>query len=325
MLTDSPIWLHTGRKTKMPRVSVVIPTFNRERYVRGALESVLKQTFRDLEIIVCDDGSTDKTVEIVRSIRNDAGLPFRIEMLPFNLGVSAARNKAISLAKGEWIAFLDSDDSWKVDKLEKQVAFLDDHPDFIGVGCNFENVQSGGSLSSQYGPYYFPDASSELFQLLYDCYITTSCFMVKKDTLILAGLFDLSLKNSEDRDLWWRLPALGRIGYINEPLVRYRIHDASVSKRRSGESCKTYIPVVEKTLWYYKDSLTVQERRKIMSRSHLMVAYDAAEGNCFLLSVKHALLAMLFGKHLLSAGKHIVFAAFLFFRQALQAASAGKQ
>ena len=290
----------------MPRVSVIIPTFNRENRVGIAIQSVLDQTYQDLEIIACDDGSTDKTVEVLTSIQKKSKLPVRIEVLPYNLGVSAARNKAIYLAEGELIAFLDSDDSWKPEKLEKQIRFLDRNPEFIGVGCNIEFLNKLSNTNCQIGSNYLLDSSKELFQLLYECCIITSCFLVKKEALILAGLFDLRLKKSEDRDLWWRLPRLGRIGYLNEPLVNYLVHEANISNMMNNETGETYIPAIKRTIWYWRDKLTAEEIRKIYSISHLMVALDATGRNYYFLSVRHAVTAMLYGNHIVAATKLII-------------------
>jgi len=291
---------------RIPRVSVIIPTYNREEYVQVAIESVLQQTYRDLEIIVCDDGSTDNTVEVLKSIQARSDLPIIIDVLPYNLGVSAARNRAIFLSHGELIAFLDSDDSWKPDKLEKQVAFLDEHPDFIGVGCKLERIKKDDKLSKPSDTIKPLDPSKELFQLLYRCYITTSCFLVKKDALILAGLFDLRLRKSEDRDLWWRLPRLGRLGYINEPLVNYLAHKSNLSHTMNKVTGETYIPSIKRTVCYWKDKLTKKEIRKILSISHLLVAIDASGKKYYFLSVRHAVAAMLYGHHIIHSLKHIV-------------------
>ena len=290
----------------MPRVSVVIPTFNREGFVRIAIDSVLKQTYRDLEVIVCDDGSTDNTVEVVKSIQAVAELPIRLEVLPVNLGVSAARNKAISLAHGELIGFLDSDDSWLPQKLEKQVNFLDRNPDFVGVGCRGEFIAENRGLDRVYSPNLELNQSSEIFQMLYEPYINSSSVLVKKDALELAGLFDMALRTSEDRDLWWRLPRLGRIGFLNEVLVRLVSHDSNASNALCGMTSKTYIPVVKKTVWYWRDKLTGEETRKILSRAHLLAGYDAAEGGSYLSCIRHAATAMLYGQHVSEAIKLIL-------------------
>ena len=284
---------------------MVIPTYNRADCVQVAIQSVLQQTYRNLEIIVCDDGSTDNTVEVVKSIQTVSELLIRIEILPYNLGVSAARNRAIFSAQGELIAFLDSDDSWLPEKLNKQVNFLDSNPGYIGVACALENQVVGRKLN-KYKLINNFNSSDDIFQFLFSCSITTSCFLVKKDALILAGLFDLTLKCSEDRDLWWRLPRLGRIGFIDEPLVKYLRHSNSLSKSHASIVGKTYIPVVAKTVWYWRDKLTKKQQRKIISNAHLTVAYDACSSGKIFLSIKHSLIAMLYNNHFSQAIKLIV-------------------
>lgn len=290
----------------MPRVSVVIPTFNRSDYVQKAIQSVFHQTYRDLEIIVCDDGSTDNTVETVKSMQIGSELPIKIEVLPFNLGASAARNKGVFLADGELIAFLDSDDIWKPHKLEKQVAFLDNNKEFIGVGCENEIVDKGGKQINTYRQSISLNYSNELFHILYKCYIVTSSFLVKKDALILAGLFDLRLKVSEDRDLWWRLPKIGRVGFLNEPLISYRMHDKRLSKSMAAVTGEAYIPAIIRSVSYWKDKLTKKEKRKIMSNAHLLVAHDAALAGAFFLSIKHAVKVISYRENLLKAIKIVL-------------------
>ena len=108
----------------MPRVSVVIPTYNRREYVQEAIDSVLAQSYTDYELIVVDDGSNDSTGEALHSRYGDR---LAYEWRP-NAGVSAARNRGLELARGEFIAFLDSDDVWLPQKLQQQVAFLDESP-----------------------------------------------------------------------------------------------------------------------------------------------------------------------------------------------------
>jgi glycosyltransferase involved in cell wall biosynthesis len=290
----------------MPRVSVIIPSYNRADYVQVAIQSVLQQTYQDLEIIVCDDGSTDNTVGVVKSIQAGSNLPIIIERLPYNLGVSAARNRGIFLAHGELIAFLDSDDSWKPEKLEKQINFLDNNPEFIGVGCNLEVVSYDNRFLKKYKPMTGLNSSNELFWLLYSCYITTSCFVVKRNPLLLAGLFDIRLNASEDRDLWYRLPRFGRLGYLEETLVSYRKHASSISNTLSHLTGETYIPVILKTIWYWKDKLSKKQQQQIISNAHLLVAHDAASAGKLFLSIKHSLIAMLYRNHFSQAFKLII-------------------
>ena len=105
-------------------ISVIIPTYNRFTFLKNAIDSVLAQTFQEFELIVVDDGSTDETPKLISSYGNKLRV-----ITQANQGPSAARNRGIEAAKGKWIAFLDSDDVWKLDKLEKQVQFIKDHPE----------------------------------------------------------------------------------------------------------------------------------------------------------------------------------------------------
>ena len=288
-----------------PKVSVVIPTFNRSRFIQRAIQSVERQTYLDLEIIVCDDGSTDDTVDVVKAMQTNSCFPIRLEILPRNLGVSAARNWAIFKAQGELIAFLDSDDTWKPEKLKKQVDFLEANTRFVGVGCNIEVFWEDGSRNPVFGQPPDLDEHNELFKLIYQCYITTSCFLVRKDALILAGLFDLRLRSSEDRDLWWRLPKFGRIGFLNEPMTNYIVHGTRLSTILSKATAKTYIPAVMRTLWYWRDELTKEQARQILSMVHLMVATDASASGMKLSCIRHALTTFYYGYQRIAAVKKI--------------------
>src|SRR5262249_35270201 len=118
--------------TTLPKVTVVIPVYNREKYVRDAIDSILVQTFPDFELLVIDDGSTDRSREVVQSYHDP-----RIHLVcnGTNLGVPKTRNLGIQLARGEYLAFLDSDDWAYPERLGKQVAFLDSHPDYAAVGA----------------------------------------------------------------------------------------------------------------------------------------------------------------------------------------------
>lgn len=280
---------------KLPKVSVIIPTFNRSGLIQRAINSVFQQTYRSIEIIVCDDGSTDNTVEVVKAMQSYAELPLRLEILPCNLGVSAARNRGIFLAQGELIAFLDSDDIWIPEKLAKQVAFLDADSSYIGVGGGVAFIKEDSSSEVGYSKDPCLNELNELFKLFYECYISTSCFLVKKDALVMAGLFDLRLKSSEDRDLWWRLPSFGRIGFINEPLISYLIHENKLSNSLCNVTGKTYIPSIMKTVWYWRDKLTKKQIRQILAKAHLLVACDASEAKNQFNCIKHAVMTIYYG------------------------------
>ena len=127
------VQLNQGDKTMVPLISIIMPTYNRAGYIEEALDSIKKQTFTDYEIIVVDDGSTDNTREILE--KHEEIRCFYVD----HMGIAGARNTAVKAARGKWIAFLDSDDLWKEDKLLKQVDYLHLHPDCRIVYTEFSN------------------------------------------------------------------------------------------------------------------------------------------------------------------------------------------
>ena len=290
----------------MPKVSVVIPTYNRAHLIRRAVQSVFDQNWRDLEVIIVDDGSIDGTVDVVRELQASSELPFRVEVLPKNLGVSAARNRGIMIAEGEFVAFLDSDDIWKPEKLEKQIDFLSKNKDHIGVSTSIELIKKNNETEVFHRNTTPITEENEVFKMLYQCYVITSSFVVRRDALILAGLFDIRLKSSEDRDLFWRLMGLGRIGYIHEPLIGYLVHDENLSNEFSSATAKNYLPALMKSIWYWRDHLSKDQINKIMAKSYLLFAYDAASAKNRLEGIKFALRAIGY-RHLVNSATRFIF------------------
>jgi len=201
-----------------PKVSVIIPTYNRRELVQEAIDSVLAQTYTDYEIIVVDDGSTDGTREALQERYGD-----RIRYVwQENQGESAARNRGIEMARGEYIAFLDSDDVWLPEKLSKQVNLLDYSPE-VGLVCCYEHKvnESGKPL-----PGLEKDCQNITFQnlCLRNLVGSTSTVVIRKQILTQVGEFDDSIRYGEDWDLWLRVVLVSRIKCITEPLVRVRLH-----------------------------------------------------------------------------------------------------
>ncbi len=205
-----------------PQVSVVIPTYNRARYVTKAIESVFAQTCTDYEIIVVDDGSTDDTQEVLQAY---AG---RVQILrQANGGPSAARNAGIRAARGRWVAFLDSDDEWLPEKLAAQMADVADHPEAVAHFTNATFVLSNGQTVGLFDVRRFrargtPHRVFErpLIRVIADEIVVLPTFLVRRDVLLDAGLFDTGLSIAEDRDLLMRVALAGPWGYRTEPLVR---------------------------------------------------------------------------------------------------------
>jgi len=210
-----------------PKVSVIIPTYNRAAQVRKAIESVLAQTFSDLEVIVVDDGSSDGTGQILGEIFGD-----RIRYYAqTNQGVSAARNKGIAEARGEWIAFLDSDDLWEKEKLEWQFKALERFGPQCG-GCytdtRFFNHSETRTMfqmvEKEYRHEGMMGVNTDVLQRLVrpggaGMVVHVSSLVVRGDVARRTGGFDPNLRYSEDSEFMFRLAMLTGFCYVNRPLV----------------------------------------------------------------------------------------------------------
>ena len=195
-----------------PLVSVIIPTYNRAGLVRQALASVKTQTFRDFEIVVVDDGGTDGTYEALAA---EAGL--RLLRLPRRQGVAAARNTGAAAARGEWLAFLDSDDLWLPDKLARQISWLEGMPDSLICQTDETWVRRGVRVNK---PAAHRKVAGQIFlPSLARCMISPSAVMLHRRLLQDHGAFDAALPAAEDYDLWLRLTWRYEVGLVDEPLV----------------------------------------------------------------------------------------------------------
>jgi glycosyltransferase involved in cell wall biosynthesis len=208
----------------MSSVSVVIPTYNRRALVEEAIRSALDQTAGAAEVVVIDDGSTDGTAEALRSF---AG-PIRVLHQP-NRGVASARNLGIREARGELIAFLDSDDLWDRRFLETTTGHLRRYPELALVSTAWKSLASG----RRYPPVRQPVLQGDLYPRLMSMrLVRTSTVLARKDVLLAAGGFDESLEMAEDLDLWLRLARRHAIAFLNDPLSGSRKDALNLSKNR---------------------------------------------------------------------------------------------
>lgn len=200
------------------RVSVVLPTYNRATLVGRAIDSALSQTAAELcEIIVVDDGSTDNTAEVVAAY----GSRVRYLRQP-NAGVSAARNAGIAASTGEFIAFLDSDDLWEPDKIERQLAALRRWPEAVLVGGRAADRFADGSVRLHPLPRITLDEPMDLFPaLLQTNFLATLTVMVRRVALAGMELFPEDVQRFEDYHLWVRLACRGPGVYLSAPLATY--------------------------------------------------------------------------------------------------------
>ncbi len=213
----------------IPRITVLMPVYNGEGFLRAALESILNQTFSDFELLVIDDGSTDASHEIAAAFADPR---IRIETNGRNLGLIATLNRGLELARGEYIARMDADDISLPKRFERQIAFLDAHPQIGGCGTWFEKVTPAGTTTRR-----MPDSPAliRLF-LLFDNPFLHSSMMLRRRLLDTHGLrFDPAYPHSEDYDFWVRCTSIADMANLPEVLVRYNDHPANISHRFSQE------------------------------------------------------------------------------------------
>ena len=211
-----------------PKVSVLIAACNGERYIAEAVGSILGQTYRDLELIVLDDGSTDGTRAILHEI---ASRDERMRIVEKdNEGLIRTLNRGIAEARGAYIARLDHDDISRPLRIEKQAGFLDKNPDFIGVGCLLQTIRADGT---PIGPtrlrhevlVHAPGAFPPKQQWLYG-----PTPMIRAEALRRSGGYREKFVAAEDRDLCWRLGEIGKLERLPEALVDHRVHDSNMSR-----------------------------------------------------------------------------------------------
>ncbi|MHC4599131.1 MAG: glycosyltransferase [Planctomycetota bacterium] len=218
----------------VPPVSVIVPTFNRKAFALEAVASVLGQTRGDLEVLVIDDGSEDGTEEAFASHADPRVRYVRKE----HSGIAATRNRGIAEARGRILGFLDSDDLWVPDKLEKQLPLLQGNVGF--VYARYRSVRDGRILRSK--PVGGP--SGRIFlALLCRIFVQTSTALVAREAVEATGPFDESLAYADEYEFFLRLAERYPVGFVDEDLVIYRIHGGNESRdrrRQVSENLEVY-------------------------------------------------------------------------------------
>lgn len=211
-------------------VSVVIPVYNGEKYIEECLESVYQQTYRPIEVVVVDDGSTDNSLEV---IENSPGEKKIISQQ--NKDVSHARNTGVQNASGEFIAFLDQDDLWHHEKLEKQIQAFSDNPEVDLVFSDLIKFNDEGKKRRAKDRHKYASRLNDqnLFEMLVrKNVLMPSGVMVRKKSFVRAGMFDAQFKTCGDYEMWLRMAAKGmKFRYLPEPLTLYRQHEENNSKK----------------------------------------------------------------------------------------------
>jgi len=249
-----------------PLVSIIIPAYNRADLISDSLESALNQTYSNHEIIVVDDGSTDRTWDVL------TGYGDRIKAIRQpNAGASAARNRALREARGELVAFLDSDDAFLPEKLEVQVAFMQAHPEVVMSYTSYFESDSALKPIRVYAADSYPRGWRDMLK---GCTIATPTVMIRRPILEQTGLFDETLPVSEDLDLWCRATLWGIVQPLAQPLTRVRIHPSG-TPRNHRQMIDIWLQLVRK---FYKGDITFTDwldKQHTISNLYSYVTYVA--------------------------------------------------
>jgi len=211
------------------KISVIIPTYNRKKYIKRAIDSVIRQSYKPFEIIVIDDGSTDGTYELIKQSYLSSQISLKKQK---NNGVSSARNKGIKLASGDWIAFLDSDDEWFENKLELQVREIKKSKTFI---CHTNEIWIRNGIRVNQMKKHQKYGGAIFKKCLDMCRISPSSVMIHRRIFDEIGLFDEGLIICEDYDLWLRISSKYPVLYLDSMLIKkFGGHEDQLSKNING-------------------------------------------------------------------------------------------
>jgi len=209
-----------------PQVSVLMSVYNAERYVAETIESILTQTFTDFEFIVIDDGSSDRSPEILKAY---AAKDQRIRFISrLNKGLTPTMNEMLALAQGEFIAIIENDDIAFLDRFSRQLEFLRCHPEVVCVGGAQVLIDESGRLLTSL---LLPEADVEIQKLALagHCSICHPGAMIRRSAMIQVGGYDETMSMAHDLDLWLRLGEIGALANLKDAVIKYRLRTDSIS------------------------------------------------------------------------------------------------
>jgi glycosyltransferase involved in cell wall biosynthesis len=246
----------------MPEVSTIVPTFNRAHMVEKAINSVLSQTYQDLELIVVDDGSVDETSRLLSKINDDRVIYIRHEK---QKGAAEARNTGVAASRGRFLAFLDDDDEWLPDKLELQMEVFAKQPEIgmVYTGYFYVNAESK-EIFREFRPKVRGMLDDRL--LMENCVGTTSTAVVRRECFEGVGGFDVQLRSSQDWDLWIRIARGYAIEFIPRPLVKFLNHDLRITHNMSSK-------IQGKERLLEKISPLIENKPKILSHHFFVIGF----------------------------------------------------
>ena len=274
----------------MPKISVIIPTYNRANLLPRAIKSVLNQTFKDFELIIVDDCSTDNTKEIIKGFQKQDSR-IKLIILEKNSGAPAhPKNIGIKEAKGKFVAFLDSDDEWLPEKLNKQLVLFGKNKKLGFVSCNaFIINKRKNKRQNKKIEYRTPRSNNYFISLLEtDIICSSSSVVIRKDILDEVGCFDNKIIIGEDQDMWIRISQKYDFDFVSEPLLKYYIHQNNTMKIISNlRKAKDIEYIFQKYKKYYEANSKLYSIRLRYEGTRYMLAGEREKGRkCFIKSIK---------------------------------------
>ncbi|MCK5345215.1 MAG: glycosyltransferase, partial [Candidatus Heimdallarchaeota archaeon] len=235
--------------TPSPLVSVIIPTYNSERFIVSAVDSVLAQTYKKIEIIVVDDGSTDQTSNKLKPYLH------KIKYIKKqNGGASSARNKGIINSCGEYIAFLDADDLWRKEKVEKQISIFAKNPDIGLVYCDSATFDGNGVIHPSLKKIVETPTGEVMMDMVIHNFLNNSSVLVKKSCFDIVGLWNEKLINGNDYDMWLRVAAHTKFDFVDQVLVETCYHSHGLSGLTDLQ-CENSIKIQEDFICKVEDDI----------------------------------------------------------------------
>jgi glycosyltransferase involved in cell wall biosynthesis len=230
-----------------------MPVYNSELYIKEAIDSILNQTFTDFEFIIIDDASTDKSVEIIQSYTDS-----RIQLIvkSHNSGYTNSLNHGLTIARGDYIARMDSDDISMPTRFEKQVAFLDANTNYVLCGANFSIIHTGEIK-------YLPEDHDAIqMQFIHSCCMAHPSVMLRNKVLQDNFItYDVNKEPAEDYDLWVRLLPLGKLYNLQEVLLQYRVHALQTSNVKAAKQTATALEIKINLFKYLKPNFSFEEKK----------------------------------------------------------------
>lgn len=237
----------------MPKVSVIMPAYNAEKYIKEAIDSILGQTFEDFEFIILNDCSQDRTEQIIQSYSDSRIVYLKNEQ---NMGVAATLNRGLEVATGEYIARMDADDISMAERFAQQVAYLDQHPETVLCGANA--VIFGEMMSDTRTDVPCNDRKARIQMAITNPFIHPVVMMQKK---LLNGLrYDRAFEGREDYRMWMVLSQNGKMANLSQPLLRYRSHGAQVTQREDDEKVQKHFRL--KKTYYQELNIGLKEEEQ---------------------------------------------------------------